>query len=275
MGNRATAGFSGDLLLQSALRFREKKSIVCMIFSKKNILFESFLAIRVVLHLNTEKITESIKYRFGMSVLLGRGSHLSMKNFLIRVWEHINPLPTDYEPIEDDEYFPEDDGDFLEDVSAFNRKDKKSTSSSLDEKLALVEMILRTKFRNLESAEEIVKIIDTCEYHEEKSRIVEAYIREFAQMPADLDDTLSDGFESQYRMERLSLTYISLLEALVKTSLQLGESPDSFADYFTRVVFAEPHSIFENETARSYALFRGTWLLHNRARSLLKDDMKY
>ena len=191
-----------------------------------------------------------------------------LKKFFIRIWEYINPLPMDYESIDDDEYFPEDD-------SAFTRKDKKSTSSSVDEKLVLVEIILNTRFRNMDMAEEIVKIIDTCEYHEEKSRIVEAYIRAFAQMPADLDDTLYDGFESKYMMERFSLTYFSLIESLVKTALELGETVGSFADYFTRVVFVEPCSIFENDKARAYALFRGTWLLHIRARSLLKNDMKY
>lgn len=195
-----------------------------------------------------------------------------LKKILTGFWSFINPLPTNYEPMDDSEYFPENGENFPEDsLEVKGEEQKKNNSMSFEEKKTLVELILKTKFRNMDSAEEIIKIIDTCEYHTEKVRIVEIYILEFAHMPPDLNDNLTDSFLFRYRMKRLSLTYLSLIESLVKTALELGDSVDSFSDFFTRVVFAQPYSIFGNETARAYALFRGTWLLHNHAKYDIYD----
>ena len=167
-----------------------------------------------------------------------------LKEIFLGIWNFLNPIP-DFDSIEDG-YFSDEDY-FGADTKNGDKKERYSFKSEKlsDEKMQkAVDDILKTKYRNMDSALDIVRIIDSCDYHEEKVQLVSIYIREYNRMPENLDDILSDGFDSQYKMERLSLTYSSILNALVKTSLNLGNNIEAFSDYFTRVVFSKPYSIF-------------------------------
>lgn len=158
------------------------------------------------------------------------------------------------------------------DIIADNGENEDYTllTSSYPEKCDYAITLLKEKYRNFSLAEKYSEIIDSCETHKEKYQLVRVFIEDFDKVPLELNDQLeADNLTIKYQMESLAATHLSFIESLVTKIVRRYQWAYELADYFTRVVYAEP-SIFSSEKERAYALFRGAWLFHDLSNRYLE-----
>ena len=159
-----------------------------------------------------------------------------------------------------------------EPMSDCNRNEKETTIPvySYIDKCNYASVLLKEKFHNSSLAEKFSGIIEECKEHEQKVQLVRIFIEDFDKVPLALNDQLEeDNLEIQFRMESLAAAHLSFIESLVSKIVRRYSNINDIADYFTRVVYAEP-SYFNSPKERAYALFRGTWLIHDLSRNCLK-----